>query len=56
MWIDVIDDINNNYNHTVNRGIGEERKEIDSFLENQLIQKKKDETIKILSKREEKNW
>lgn len=54
-WIDVIDDIIHNYNHTVNRGIGIEPFKMNSFLENQLVQKKKEKTTEMLLTRNEIN-
>jgi hypothetical protein len=51
-WIDVIDNIINNYNHTVNRGIGVEPFKANSFIENQIIQKAEEKTIKIKSEKD----
>jgi hypothetical protein len=50
IWYDVIDKIIYNYNHSVNRGIGIEPYKVNSFIENEIIQKKKDETKEITSK------
>ena len=49
-WVDVIDDIVYNYNHSVNRGIGVEPYKVNSFIENDIIQEKKKETTNIESK------
>jgi IS30 family transposase len=46
-WVDVIDDIVYNYNHSVNRGIGMEPYKVNSFIENELVQEKKEITKKI---------
>jgi hypothetical protein len=43
-WVDVIDKIIYNYNHTVNRGIGTEPYKVDSFLEHEFILYKKIQT------------
>ena len=43
-WIDVIDDIIKNYNNTINRSTGLEPIKINSFIENQIINNKRDET------------
>lgn len=40
-WINVYDDIINNYNNSVNRGIGIEPNKVNSFIENEIIQEKK---------------
>lgn len=52
-WIDIIDDIVYNYNHSVNRGIGVEPYKVNSFMEQRIVEKKRDETDLILSKKEE---
>ena len=46
-WIDVIDDIIYNYNHSVNRGIGIEPYKVNSFKENELVQENKEKTNEI---------
>ena len=47
-WYDVIyDEIVNNHNHTVNRGIGYEPIKVNSFIQNSIVQDKKQQTIKI---------
>lgn len=46
---DVIDEFVNNYNHTINRGIGYEPIKVNSFIENNIVQDKKQQTIKIQS-------
>jgi hypothetical protein len=46
-WIDVIDTIVNNYNHTINRGIGTEPYKVNTFIENNIIQKAKNKTEEI---------
>ena len=43
-WVDVIDKIVYNYNHTVNRGVGFAPVKITSAIENDIITNKKDET------------
>jgi len=40
-WIDIIDKIVYNYNHTKNRGIGYKPVEVNDFIENMIRQKKK---------------
>ena len=40
-WIDIIDKIVYNYNHTKNRGIGYKPIEVNDFIENMIRQKKK---------------
>ena len=42
-WIDIIDKIVYNYNHTFNRGIGYKPVEVNDFLENEIRQRKKEE-------------
>ena len=46
-WIDAIDDIIYNYNHSVNRGIGIEPYKVNSFIENELVQDNKEKTKAI---------
>ena len=46
-WIDVIDKIIWNYNHTVNRGIGMEPYKANSFIQTEIIAEKKAQTEKI---------
>ena len=46
-WIDVIDKIVWNYNHTVNRGIKIEPYKANSFIQTEMIAEKKAETEKI---------
>jgi hypothetical protein len=43
-WVDVIDKIIYNYNHTVNTGIGIEPYKIDNFLEHEIIVFKRNRT------------
>ena len=50
VWIDIIDKIIYNYNHSVNRGIGIEPYKVNDFIENMIIQDKKEETRIIESK------
>jgi hypothetical protein len=52
-WVDVLDNIVNNINHTVNRGIGIEPFKVNSFIENQIIQKAKEKTKDIEQKESE---
>ena len=40
VWIDIIDKIIYNYNHSVNRGIGIEPYKVKDFIENMIIQDK----------------
>jgi len=49
VWYDIIDNIIYNYNHSVNRGIGIEPYKVNEFIENMIIQKKKEKTLKITS-------
>ena len=42
-WIDIIDKIVYNYNHSVNRGIGYKPVDVNDFIENMIRQKKKEE-------------
>ena len=50
VWNDIIDKIIYNYNHSVNRGIGIEPYKVNDFIENMIIQDKKEETRLIESK------
>jgi hypothetical protein len=50
VWYDVIDKLVYNYNHSVNRGIGIEPYKVNSFIENDIINKKKEETKEITLK------
>jgi hypothetical protein len=50
-WIDIIDTLIYNYNHSVNRGIGYAPIQVNSFMEQRIVEKKKDETALILSKK-----
>lgn len=43
-WIDVIDKIIDNYNNTKHRSLGVTPKQVNSFIENELIQKNRDRT------------
>ena len=45
-WIDVIDDIIYNYNHSKNRGIGIEPYKVNNALEVEIINEKRNETEK----------
>lgn len=49
IWYDIIDKIIYNYNHSVNRGIGIEPYKVNGFIENMIVQDKKEQTIKITS-------
>lgn len=49
-WIDAIDKIIHNYNHTVNRGIGIEPYKVNNFLEHEIIVWKRSMTDIISSK------
>lgn len=49
-WIDIIDKIIYNYNHTINRGIGIEPAKVNSFIENEIRTKAKETTEAILEK------
>ena len=46
-WIDIIDKIIYNYNHSVNRGVGIEPYKINSFIEHEIILRKREETERI---------
>ena len=46
-WIDIIDKIVNNYNNTVNRGIGYKPIDVNDFIENKIRQDKKEEGLKV---------
>lgn len=50
-WVDVIDSIIYNYNHTVNSGIGIEPYKVNSFIESQIISEKRQKTDFINSKK-----
>jgi len=50
VWYDIIDKIVYNYNHSVNRGIGIEPYKVNDFMENMIVQEKKEKTRKITSK------
>ena len=39
-WVDAIDDIIYNYNHSVNRGIGIEPYKVNNFIEQKIIENK----------------
>ncbi len=43
-WYDIIDNIVDNYNRTVNRGIGIEPIKVNPFIENEIVQEKKSQT------------
>ena len=43
-WVDIIDKLMYNYNHTINSGIGIEPYKVDSFLEHEIILFKRDMT------------
>jgi hypothetical protein len=49
-WIEVIDIIVYNYNHTVNRGIGIEPAKVNTMIEKYLINEKREKTVKIKNK------
>ena len=53
-WVDIIDKIIYNYNHTVNRGIGIEPYKVDDYLEHEFILHKR-ETTELLNKMKGKN-
>jgi len=46
-WIDIIDKIIYNYNHTVNRGIGYRPVDVNDFIENKIRQQKKEQGLKV---------
>jgi hypothetical protein len=46
-WIDIIDKIVYNYNHSVNRGIGYKPVDVNDFIENKIRQEKKEQGLKI---------
>ena len=46
-WIDIIDKIVYNYNHTVNRGIGYKPVDVNDFIENKIRHEKKAEGLKV---------
>lgn len=43
-WVDIIDDIVKNYNHSINRGIGIEPFKVNAIIENEIIQEKRSQT------------
>jgi len=47
-WVDIIDKIVYNYNHSVNRGIGIEPYKVNSFLEQRIITRMKEKTEKLM--------
>ena len=49
-WVEIIDEIIYNYNHSVNRGIGVEPYKVNSFMEQRIIEKKREKTGEILIK------
>lgn len=49
-WVDSIDDIINNYNNDVNRGIGVSPKSVNNGIENIIINSKRDQTEKVKGK------
>ena len=49
-WYDSVDKIVNNINHSVNRGIGYAPVEVNNFLEQLIIKKKKEKTNALISK------
>lgn len=51
-WIDVIDKIIYNYNHTINTGIGIEPAKVDAYLEHEIITFKR-EITDIMNKKDE---
>jgi acetone carboxylase gamma subunit len=46
-WIDIIDKIIDNYNHSVNRGIGYKPIDVNDFIENKIRQEKKAQGLKV---------
>ena len=46
-WIDIIDDIIKNYNNTYHTGIKIEPAKVNSFIENEIVQEKKQQTKEI---------
>jgi len=52
-WVDVIDDIIYNYNHSVNRGIGIEPYKVNNAIEVDIINQKREETEKIRKQEKE---
>jgi len=46
-WIDIIDKIIYNYNHTINRGIGYKPVDVNDFIENKIRQEKKAQGLKV---------
>ena len=51
-WIGIIDKIIDNYNHTVNRGIGNEPAKITDAIEHEIILKNREKTEKLQKKLE----
>ena len=49
-WIDVIDDIVYNYNHSINRGIGIEPYKVNNAIENDIINEMREKTDKLRDK------
>jgi hypothetical protein len=49
-WVDVFDKIVNNYNHTINRGIGIEPAKVNTMIEKYIINEKREKTEKIKDK------
>ena len=52
-WVEVIDDIVENYNHSVNRGIGIEPYKVNDFMEQRIIEKMREKTASIILKNNE---
>ena len=46
-WVDIIDELIYNYNHSVNRGIGIEPYKITNAIEHEIIMRKIDETERM---------
>ena len=46
-WVDIMDKIIYNYNHSVNRGIGYKPVEVNDWIENEIRQKKKEQGYNI---------
>ena len=49
-WVDVIDDIIYNYNHTINRGIGIAPYKVNNAIETDIINEKRDESMRLKRK------
>jgi hypothetical protein len=47
-WVSVIDQVIDNYNNTINRGIGYAPKEVNMFIENMIVTQKREQTGNIL--------